>query len=246
MLAIAGGNLRAPLPPAGGDEIGRMAEALSVFRDTAVEVEESNLREVATARQRLTDAIETISEGFSLYDSDDRLVVCNNRYREMLYPGMPESVALGTPFETIIRNAAERGLIKEADRRIEPWVAERLARRRNPGGSYVQRRGDLRWIQISERKTENAGTVAVYTDITEVKRRESELNAVLDSIEYGVLFVDSNLRIRLGNRAYRQMWGVAEDFFAAKPSFRDLLEHLRHKEIPDYALSSAALVWYKT
>ena len=38
MLAIAGGNLRAPLPAAGGDEIGRMAEALTVFRDTAVEV----------------------------------------------------------------------------------------------------------------------------------------------------------------------------------------------------------------
>ena len=47
MLAIAGGNLRAPLPAAGGhDEIDRMAEALAVFRGTAVEVEEKNLRDL--------------------------------------------------------------------------------------------------------------------------------------------------------------------------------------------------------
>ena len=92
MLAIAGGNLRAPLPGAGRDEIGRMAEALRQFRDTALEVEEKNLREVAEARQRLIDAIESISEGFALYDADDQLVLCNSRYREILYPGIANAV----------------------------------------------------------------------------------------------------------------------------------------------------------
>src|SRR5215831_13538949 len=43
------------------------------------------------SEQRLTDAIESISEGFSLYDADDRLVICNSAYRQLLYPG------LGTP-----------------------------------------------------------------------------------------------------------------------------------------------------
>ncbi|MBW1970717.1 MAG: HAMP domain-containing protein, partial [Deltaproteobacteria bacterium] len=75
MLAIAGGNLRAPLPePGSGDEIGRMAESLVVFRDTAIEVEENNLRDIETARRRLVDAIENSSEGFAFYDPDDRLV----------------------------------------------------------------------------------------------------------------------------------------------------------------------------
>ena len=87
MLAIAGGNLHAPLPAAGSDEIGHMAEALRLFRDTAVEVEEKNLRDVAEARQRLIDAIESISEGFALYDGEDRLVLSNSRYRELLYTG---------------------------------------------------------------------------------------------------------------------------------------------------------------
>jgi adenylate cyclase len=54
MLAIANGNLHTKLPAArGDDEIAEMAKALAVFRNTAVEVEENNLREISEARQRL-------------------------------------------------------------------------------------------------------------------------------------------------------------------------------------------------
>ena len=175
MLAIAGGNLRAPLPFPGRDEIGRMAEALRLFRDTAVEVEEKNLRDVAEARQRLVDAIESISEGFALYDSEDRLVLCNSRYREIMYPGIADVVVPGTPFETIVRGAAERGLVADAKGREEDWIAARLLQHRNPGEPHVQERSDGRWVMISERRITGGGTVAIYSDITELKRREESL-----------------------------------------------------------------------
>ena len=132
MLAIAGGNLRAPLPSPGRDEIGRMAEALQLFRDTAVEVEEKNLREVAEARQRLVDAIESISEGFALYDAEDRLVLCNSRYREILYPWHSRCHRPGHAFETIVRHAAHA----------------RLGRGRQGAGGGVGRRAACRSIAI--------------------------------------------------------------------------------------------------
>ena len=175
MLAIAGGNLRVPLPSPGNDEIGRMAEALRLFRDTAVEVEEKNLREVSEARQRLVDAIESISEGFALYDAEDRLVLCNTRYREIMYPGIADVIVPGTPFEAIVRAAAERGLVADAKGREEEWAAERLLRHRDPGEPHVQQRDDGRWIMISERRITGGGTVAVYSDITEQKQREESL-----------------------------------------------------------------------
>jgi class 3 adenylate cyclase/HAMP domain-containing protein len=183
MLAIAGGNLRATLPPTGSDEIGRMAAALTVFRDTAVEVEEKNLREIAEARQRLIDAIESISEGFSLYDKDDRLVLANSQYREMLYPGIEDVVQSGTSFGAIIRTAAERGLIADAEGRVDEWVAERMERHRNPGEPHLQHRSDGRWILVSERNTNDGGTVAVYADITEIKQREEELAEKSNALE---------------------------------------------------------------
>lgn len=181
MLAIAGGNLRAPLPATGRDEIGRMAKALLLFRDTAVEVEEKNLREVAEARQRLVDAIESISEGFALYDAEDRLVLCNSRYREILYPGIADAVVPGAQFETIVRKAVEQGLVEDAKGQEEEWLAARLAAHRNPKQTLVQHRSHDHWVQVNERRITGGGTVAVYTDISKLKRHETELEIARDA-----------------------------------------------------------------
>ena len=131
--------------------------------------------EATRTRSQLTAAIETISEGFSLYDKDDRLVISNSRYRDLLRPEIGTRIEPGTSFETIVRNAARQGLIADADGRPDSWIEERMARHREPGEPHLQHRKDGRWILISERKTEEGGTVAVYADITELKRREEEL-----------------------------------------------------------------------
>jgi adenylate cyclase len=184
MLAIAGGNLRTPLPePGSADEIGRMAESLVVFRDTAIEIEENNLRDIETARRRLVDAIENSSEGFAFYDPDDRLVLCNTRYKELLYPNTDIDIEPGTAFETIIRGAAEKGHIVDTEGRIDEWVAKRLALHSGPGESWIQQRSSGQWILITERKTGDGGTVAIYSDITDLKKREEELTAKSRALE---------------------------------------------------------------
>ena len=165
------------------DEMGRMARAVGVFRDTAIEVQESNLKEIEAARRRLSDAIESISEAFSLYDSQDRLVVANSKYKTLLYPGIAEQIEPGMTFGEIIRRAAERGLVRDAEGRIDDWVDERLARHRKPGESHIQQRADGCWIMVSERRTEDGGTVAVYSDITELKQRERELASKSNALE---------------------------------------------------------------
>jgi class 3 adenylate cyclase/HAMP domain-containing protein len=176
MSGLAGGDTSIDVPGRNRrDEIGRMAEALGVFRDTAIEVQKSNQREIREGRRRLAVAIESISEALSLYDGEDRLVVCNNKYRTLLYPGDAAEISPGMTFESIVRRAAERGYIKDAEGRVEEWVQERMARHREPSGAHVQQRGDGRWILVSERKTDDGSTVAVYSDITELKQRENQL-----------------------------------------------------------------------
>ena len=127
------------------------------------------------SERRLAEAIESISEGFVCYDGEDRLVVCNSCYRDLLYPGLDMDLSAGTTFESIIRRAAERGYIKDAEGRVEEWVAERLQQHRNPGEPQVQHRGNGHWVMVSERRTEDGGTVSVYSDITELKQREQDL-----------------------------------------------------------------------
>jgi adenylate cyclase len=157
------------------DEIGRMAEALGVFRDTAIELQKANQSEIHEGRRRLAVAIESISEAFSLYDSEDKLVLCNSKYQTLLYPGGGVDISPGMSFERIVRRFAENGYIKDAEGRVEDWVRERIARHQTPTGPHVQHRGDGRWILVSERKTDDGSTVAVYSDITELKQRENQL-----------------------------------------------------------------------
>ncbi len=127
------------------------------------------------SERRLAEAIESISEGFVCYDGEDRLVICNSCYRDLLYPGLEMELTAGTTFESIIRYAAERGYVADAQGRVEEWVAERLRQHRDPGEPQVQRRNNGRWVMVSERRTEDGGTVAVYSDITELKQREQDL-----------------------------------------------------------------------
>jgi len=184
MTNLAAGDTSVDIPGRErNDELGRMAQALGVFRDTAIEVQKSNLKEIRETRRRLSEAIESISEAFSLYDSEDRLVACNSKYRMLLYPGVGDEAIIGMTFEALIRRAAERGDIVDAEGRLEEWVGERLARHRDPSAAFLQRRGDGRWVIVSERKTADGGTVAVYSDVTELKQREEELSVKTNALE---------------------------------------------------------------
>jgi signal transduction histidine kinase/DNA-binding response OmpR family regulator/HAMP domain-containing protein len=156
------------------DEVGRMVDAIDVFR--------KNIIDRRIMEQTLTEAIEAISEGFSLYDAEDKIVVCNTRYKEMFSYGRDTAVT-GTSFETIATNTLKHGLIQDAQSDPQRWLAERLARHRNPSGPHVQHRSDGRWVRVSERKTTNGGVVATYADITELKQREAELDGLVHELE---------------------------------------------------------------
>jgi PAS domain S-box-containing protein len=162
--------------------------AFSGGRRIAWIAEQARLR----SERRLAEAIESISEGFACYDGEDRLVLCNSCYRNLLYPRMQIDLSVGTTFESIIRRAAGRGYIKDAEGRVEEWIAERLKQHRNPGEPQVQRRGDGRWVMVSERRTEEGGTVAVYSDITELdadRMSDDERKAAADALRraFGLL-----------------------------------------------------------
>ncbi|HYA04488.1 MAG TPA: response regulator [Xanthobacteraceae bacterium] len=156
------------------DEIGRMVEAIEVFR--------KNIIERRAMEQTLTEAIEAISEGFSLYDADDKLVVCNTHYKE-LFPSQANTMMPGKPFKEIVGSAVDRGLIEDAKPDGEAWLATRIARHRNPGEPHTQHRSDGRWVRVSERLTADGGVVATYTDITELKQREAELDGLVHELE---------------------------------------------------------------
>lgn len=120
---------------------------------------------------QLLEAIESVPQWFALFDADDRLVICNRKYREVV-SGAGAQVRPGDSFESIIRRVAERGDIPAAIGNVESWVKKRLEMHYDPQGPYIQYRTSGEWIQINERRTHDGGTVAIATDITALKNAE--------------------------------------------------------------------------
>jgi len=232
MSSIAGGNLQEEILDDSNDEIARMAHDLEIFRQTAIEVEQYNLDEINEARRQLNNAIESISEGFCLFDENDRLILQNNHYRELF--GLDDR-HLGSHFETLLKRALKSRI--KIDQDIDQYIERRIAHHKNPPGPFVQQLQSGRWIRITERKMENHGTVAIYSDITEIKQHEQALSqaiierdktlgnleAVMDAIDYGILFLDKDLNISSANRAYYDIWELDVDEIKKAQNFRYII-----------------------
>jgi PAS domain S-box-containing protein len=163
------------------DTTGAFAGYRGTSRDVTDQVKMEN--ELRRAQQLLADSIEKIPEAFSLFDSADRLVVFNSKYRSFLLEDVGVEAVPGMTFEAIIRQGAATGRIPEALGRTEEWVIERLERHRSLSEPHVQQRGEGRWILVSEHRTSDGGTVAIYSDITNIKHRELELADKTQALE---------------------------------------------------------------
>jgi adenylate cyclase len=230
-------------------ENGRAIRLIGAVRDiTRRKLAEFKLVAVSQAaeraRQQLTDALESMSEGLVLFDAEDRIVICNSRYRRFFIdagsPAIGEMVKPGALLWDIMRAAHAKGmfpLFKASE--MEAHIDRRKAQRRNPAGDIEQHLGDGLWLKISEHRTADGGTASVYTDITEVKRREAELaskTAMLESLS-------SKLAKYLPAQIYKSIFAGEQDveiapkrkkltvFFSDIAGFTDTVEALQSEEL---------------
>jgi PAS domain S-box-containing protein len=160
------------------DESGRVVRVVGSTGD--ITAEKTLARERDEARNRLSVALESISQGFALFDAADRLVMCNSPYRRFFTQGDPEIAAMIVPgmgFEDYVRKAYEKGIYPDAGSDIEAYLRNRIARRRAAGPGFELKLRDGTWLYVSEQRTSDNGLVAVYTDISDVKNREQDLRA---------------------------------------------------------------------
>lgn len=161
----------------------------------------------------LVAALETLPDGFVVFDADDRIALYNRRYRE-LYPESADLIGIGTSYEAGLREGVRRGQYPEAIGREEDWIAERLRQHRDPRKPIEQRTADGRWIRILERRTATGETVGLRVDITEIKEREAalrrseeRLRATMDATPDCIFCVDGEGRAVDVNQAVEAVFG---------------------------------------
>ncbi len=135
-----------------------------------------------TEQKRTWSAIEAIPDGFVLFDRDERLLACNQRYRDIYSESAPAMVP-GARFEDILRHGLARGQHPDADGREAEWLQERLAQHRQGTGEWEQRLSNGRRIKALDRPTPDGGRVGLRVDITREHEREAALLAAREAAE---------------------------------------------------------------
>lgn len=160
------------------------AALLSVFDATA---RDDGAETMERAWGLMLQAVNSMSDGFVVFGSDDRIVLCNQVYAATL-EGFDDAESLvGVHVEEIIRRQIASGQPVPADFAgdVEAWIAERLAHhRRADGRPHVQELSGGRWVQSIRHRTPDGGMVVLRSDITEFKHSElaARLQAQYDAL----------------------------------------------------------------
>jgi len=126
------------------------------------------------AHERLATAVESLSEVFALWDSEDKLVICNNKFREF-NKAIVDKVEPGMTYADHLRAGLDKGPYPEAAGQEEAWFHERLERHYNPTEPFEVARQDNQWILVNEQRLTDGSTVTVASDISGLKAAEKRL-----------------------------------------------------------------------
>lgn len=151
----------------------------AIQRETREAQERLQLRRTETWLQ---EALESMSDGFALFDCDDKLVLCNERYMQ-LYPCAAHKMVPGAPYEELVKDGAYSGQYPDADGRFAEWVDEHLTLRRSGNHEFEQKLPDDRWVFVKDRRMPDGSMVCLRTDITERKNAERILHERQDELE---------------------------------------------------------------
>lgn len=178
------------------------------------------------AKRRLEDAVEAMSDGFALFDSEDRLVLCNKRFLEV-HAFLPSGdQIIGSTYESLYREGLARNAIAdaEAQRAPEDWLANLLALHRDPPAEPFEiALSDGRWLRINECRTRDGGTVGTQTEITALKQAEARLVDAIESIDEAFILFDAEDRMVLCNNKFSEFYTTVADHLEPGLAFEDLL-----------------------
>ncbi|MEN9411559.1 MAG: hypothetical protein RL216_3533 [Pseudomonadota bacterium] len=215
-----------------------LERALDLLNQSNAQLAEAN-RATEAARQNLANAIETIQEGFALFDAQDVLVMCNSRFgmhmldvRDHLKPGLRFG-------DYVDRVARSRFLELPPGESPEDWAVARRRRHQDRHVIFNVRMVWDRWVQVSEHRTADGGTVILQTDVTEIIRLERSergkmlddqarvIRATLDHISQGVCIFDAEARLVGWNQRLGQLLTVPMARFRMGVSFDAILDRFR-------------------
>ncbi len=185
----------------------------------------TDVTELTRTEALLRDVLDALPGAVTVYDKDERLILRNRAYSELL-PIAGRHAVLGRSLEEVVRLTAANGQFAEAERtpaEFEAFVAAYLALHRSPGPPRTVPLAEGRFVEARERRSESGNLVCVRSDITELMQTQALLRDVLDTLPSGVIAYDRDERYILSNRAHAEMVPVVARFLAPGRRLEDIV-----------------------
>ena len=164
--------------------------------------------EAVRAREQLVNAVESLPDGFTYFDADHRLVVCNESQRRII-PGTEHVYEAGRSFEEVLRALIATGQLLDAAGREETYVAESLAALKSDRSESELQLRDGRWFRQLRLRTPDGGLVSMRSDITALKTARQRLEAIIEGAEVGTWEWDLASGLNTINARWAEMLGYA-------------------------------------
>jgi len=184
-----------------------------------VDISEPKAAELAAEQSSklLQEAVSSIAQGFTIYDAQDRLYLCNEAYKR-IYESSRDLIVPGNTFEMIVRQGAERGQYRDAVGDVDAWVKQRVAQHQHASGEILEQRlDDGRWLMIVETRTPSGFIVGNRIDITArkaaealVREHSAQLNAIFTLSPDGFVSFDTAHRVKVVSPAFASLTGLSE------------------------------------
>ncbi|RUS60488.1 PAS domain-containing protein [Pseudorhodobacter sp. E13] len=212
-----------------------LERALDLLNLSNARLAEAN-RATEAARRNLSNAIETVQEGFALFDSKDALVLCNSRFGMFLRDLAPV-LHPGLSFDDYVtRVSLSPHLTLPPGDSPAQWAARRLRQHHERHVMFNARMDGDHWVQVSEHRMPDGGTVILQTDVTDIIRLERQergkmldaqaklIRATLEHLNQGVCIFDAEQRLVGWNRKLGNLLGIPLPRLRLGASFDGLLD----------------------
>lgn len=215
-----------------------LERALDLLNESNAKLAMANA-EAEAARANLANAIETVQEGFALFDADEKLVMCNSRFGKHMRD-VHEQCKPGLAFEDYVRIVSTSPYMALPDRASpQAWAAQRIERHKNNHVVFNARMAGSRWVQVSEHRTRDGGTVIIQTDVTDIMRLERQererllddqdklIRATLEHLNQGVCIFDRQGRLVGWNQRAGEFLSIPMHRFHLGAQFGTLYDRIR-------------------
>ena len=173
---------------------------------------------IAIVETQLWQALESVRDGFAMFDAEGRLELANSAYLSV-FDGIA-SIAPGVSFAHVVDVMIEEGIVDLQGRRGVAWRERMLARWDMADiPPEVIRLWNGQFVKLMDRRTPDGGLVTLAVNITELMRMWSAVEELPD----GFVVFDPDDRLVTCNARFRELYAESAPAMVPGATFEEIL-----------------------